>query len=1033
MSRKIPSKIFISYRRDDTDAVAENIYHHLKEAFGDVVFKDNMRIGPGDVWDREILTHLESSDVVIVLIGDKWFIQDKHGCVRLEDEEDWVRKEIEYSLDREKKVVPLLVDPAQAPTPRSFRHLPLLAKKFPFRQALSVNSRELIKDLSRFIFIDLPEMGIPLLQQNPSEPGALELNEVDVLANYPLPVKPDKRNLPPPYVGLRPFAAGESFLFFGRDQDILKLIKKLESQCRDKKIILYHGRSGVGKSSLLTAGLYPRMKRGGWEAPPPCRRKKENGLAADLESLLQTYSDKFLRHLFVLDQVEEIFSNPWDEPEQEISALQDALIHFRDNYDNACLLLSFRSDYFTQVRKLLDDRNILYDELELFPLDREGILKAITGIMEKPELQAFYNISFDPAGLPKEIRDDVVKDKNSSHVTTLLQYQMDKLFQLAAPRWADDPTPVTITSEHYSEDFRKDNLERMLDVEFEHLQKDWPEQTTGGLAFDVLQQYITDQTTARERKDDHILALYEGHCKNFPAFFDYLKNRRSLLIGNKTEEGQDAGARLAHDSLAPLLLARFRVSEAPAQQAQRIFESKKYLGDDKKIHFKSIQDKEDIALLGHARAFMRRWSAAETEAFEQGKKAVEESEAQLLEKTRSVFNSFAEVGKDLIKSLDHAEALKKIEVAIEVDIALQTKQKNLREPLEELLFFFAEAGRRPERARKAAELLLQLEPEKESLRAALVQCETEKWDQRAQFSGLLRVLPGYESLQRRYYPDMIDIEGDTYEMGRDSNYLQHTVTLRPFRLAATPLSFYQYALYCEASGKSIIARTPAWGRIGDHPLVNISWYDAAVFCNWLSEQYGRAPCYVILDEKERDKENNRVENDYLKWKVTWNKNANGFRLPTEAEWEFAARGGKQSKGFKFAGSNDPAEVAWSWENSGDKPLSGEWDFNRILENNGRTHPVADKKMKPNELGLYDMSGNVWEWCWDWHDKAYYQTCAKEGIAQNPPGPDGSDTGRVLRGGSWLSGNNYCQVSVRDRYFPNDRSYDIGFRLAQDSL
>ena len=128
-----------------------------------------------------------------------------------------------------------------------------------------------------------------------------------------------------------------------------------------------------------------------------------------------------------------------------------------------------------------------------------------------------------------------------------------------------------------------------------------------------------------------------------------------------------------------------------------------------------------------------------------------------------------------------------------------------------------------------------------------------------------------------------------------------------------------------------------------------------------------------------------------------------FRLPTEAEWEFAARGGNNSKGFKYAGSNNPGDVAWFDDNSG-----------------GKTHPVGEKS--PNELGLYDMSGNVWEWCQDWYGN--YPT----EMSVNPKGPNRGSY-RVNRGGSWYDSESYCAVSFRDSDSPSRRNRDLGFRLA----
>ena len=129
-----------------------------------------------------------------------------------------------------------------------------------------------------------------------------------------------------------------------------------------------------------------------------------------------------------------------------------------------------------------------------------------------------------------------------------------------------------------------------------------------------------------------------------------------------------------------------------------------------------------------------------------------------------------------------------------------------------------------------------------------------------------------------------------------------------------------------------------------------------------------------------------------------------FVLPTEAQWEYAARGGNKSKGYKYSGANNIDEVAWYSGNSND-----------------RTHIVATKNA--NELGLYDMTGNVWEWCNDWHDRNYYSTSPQE----NPKGPS-SGINRVYRGGSWSNGDWCCRVSYRGSDDPSLRNGYNGFRL-----
>ena len=216
---------------------------------------------------------------------------------------------------------------------------------------------------------------------------------------------------------------------------------------------------------------------------------------------------------------------------------------------------------------------------------------------------------------------------------------------------------------------------------------------------------------------------------------------------------------------------------------------------------------------------------------------------------------------------------------------------------------------------------------------------------------------------------MKHIQGGTFLMGspeseadRRDNELQHLVTLSDFYIGVYEVTQAQWV--------AIMGNNPSEFEGDTLPVEMVSWDEAVKFCYRLSDLTGKT-----------------------------------YRLPTEAEWEYAARGGKHSKGYKYAGSNNIDDVAWYWNN-----------------NRYGTHPVGQKQA--NELGLYDMSGNVWEWCNDWHDKNYYQNSP----ANNPTGPT-TGTNRVLRGGSWRYLAQPCRVAYRSSYTPGLRSDSRGFRLA----
>jgi len=255
--------------------------------------------------------------------------------------------------------------------------------------------------------------------------------------------------------------------------------------------------------------------------------------------------------------------------------------------------------------------------------------------------------------------------------------------------------------------------------------------------------------------------------------------------------------------------------------------------------------------------------------------------------------------------------------------------------------------------------------------------------------------------------DMVAIKGGTFSMGspeseleRADDEVQHSVTVSDFYMGKNDVTQAEY--------KAIMGNNPVHDDgVGDnYPVYYVSWYDAIEFCNALSQKAGLQPYYKI-DKNTKDP-NNKSKYDKIKWTVTTNPTANGYRLPTEAEWEYAACGGVKSHhgaSYKYAGSSDIDEVAWYKMNSNDK-----------------CHIVGEKK--PNELGIYDMSGNVWEWCWDWYDEY------NPNISNNPTGSISGST-RVIRGGNWFSLAKYCRSAKRNRFRPDPRSDSFGFRLSRN--
>jgi len=223
--------------------------------------------------------------------------------------------------------------------------------------------------------------------------------------------------------------------------------------------------------------------------------------------------------------------------------------------------------------------------------------------------------------------------------------------------------------------------------------------------------------------------------------------------------------------------------------------------------------------------------------------------------------------------------------------------------------------------------------------------------------------------------NFVYVEGGTFLMGSDFRETDekpaHRVELNDFYIGSYEITVDEYYKYCLDNMNSMPVAKANWSQKLKHPMTNISWDEANNYCKWLSQKTG-----------------------------------GNYRLPTEAEWEYAAKGGKESNRFKFSGNDNAEIVGWMGTNA-----------------NGTTNEVG--KLVPNELGIYDMTGNVWEWCSDWYSGSYYSQSEQK----MPTGP-ASGKVKVGRGGSWRE---RPTITTTSRYFasPTSSTSFIGFRIVME--
>jgi formylglycine-generating enzyme required for sulfatase activity/AAA+ ATPase superfamily predicted ATPase len=868
-------------------------------------------------------------------------------------------------------------------------------------------------------------------------------------------------------------------IFFGRERETEDLYDALSGV----KHLLVYGPSGSGKTSLIECGLRNRFSDADWYAlsirrggnmtasvfariNEALRRK----IQIDPDTKLPTNSDIDFGHVveqlfderykpvyLLFDQFEELLISGEDAEKRDFFARLDRLIR----YKVPCrVLLVMREEFighFSEFELLCP--SIFQHRFRLEKMGRVGVHEVIEKILTATHYLAFFTAPAPEALAGKILTKlpDQHREIELTHVQVFLSELWDR---------AQESQASALPELHAGLVREEDNLEGVLNGFLRNQLRELDATYGQNTALEVLAAMISERHTKLQVDEVALAAALEKNnitlARPMPELLRDLERRRILRT---LKSGDQTQYEISHDVLARVvgqnLTEEMKLRER-AREVYRVYEGRTGLFSREDLDYLRgfevflavseglkgrMVESEDlifarleaekveierrrrkavwtalmavmlilVAIAATIFAFIKS-SEAEQEAQNASEAIVRADKATKLadDKTRQAnwdriqveqktgqadslsviatkLKSEAEKSARLVVFSRLADARKQV-VALEYGAAYRTLQnaeelgvmsREVGLAMYEIAYWLMESGNFA-KAEMAANRVAKL------LGKVKTGTITNLKNGRAQLQKMNA--DEYLRMRERYFPVMSFIPAGTAilgsEEGANDEKPPHPAILSSFKMARTETTWWQYNLFCEATEREKPEKPAGWGGEGDNPVINVSWLNAVDYANWLNKQEG-------LDEIMTKS----TDGDY-----ELERSAKGYRLPTEAEWEYAAGGGSQKR-TQYAGTNDDEQLkvyAWYGENSG-----------------GRTRTVGTRKA--NALGLYDMSGNVWEWCWDWHGD-YLESPEKDYT-----GPENGSS-RVVRGGGWGLNPVYCRVAYRTGYSPDTRYFVIGFRL-----